>query len=57
MSAWCVMSEFRICMYKYVYVFSCFVFGLYHLDIALKAPITTAADSNHKYFFIVFERK
>ena len=37
MSAWCVMSEFRSCIYKtykYVYVFSCFVFGLYHLDIS-----------------------
>ena len=26
-------------------------------DLTLKAPITTAADDNHKYFFIVFQRK
>ena len=25
--------------------------------LALKAPITTAADDIHKYFFIVFQRK
>ena len=27
------------------------------LQLALKAPITTAADDIHKYFFIVFSRK
>ena len=27
------------------------------LRLSLKAPITTAADDNHKYFFIVFQRK
>ena len=26
-------------------------------SITLKAPITTAADDIHKYFFIVFQRK
>ena len=26
-------------------------------DLTLKAPITTAADDIHKYFFIVFQRK
>ena len=25
--------------------------------LTLKAPITTAADNIHKYFFIVFQRK
>ena len=25
--------------------------------LTLKAPITTAADDIHKYFFIVFQRK
>ena len=25
--------------------------------LTLKAPITTAADDSHKYFFIVFQRK
>ena len=29
-------------------------FGIY---LTLKAPITTAADDIHKYFFIVFQRK
>ena len=27
------------------------------LSLTLKAPITTAADDIHKYFFIVFQRK
>ena len=27
------------------------------LYLTLKAPITTAADDSHKYFFIVFQRK
>ena len=27
------------------------------MDLTLKAPITTAADDIHKYFFIVFQRK
>ena len=27
------------------------------LILTLKAPITTAADGFHKYFFIVFQRK
>ena len=26
-------------------------------EFTLKAPITTAADNNHKYFFIVFSEK
>ena len=26
-------------------------------SFTLKAPITTAADDSHKYFFIVFQRK
>ena len=26
-------------------------------NLTLKAPITTAADDIHKYFFIVFQRK
>ena len=25
--------------------------------LTLKAPVTTAADNIHKYFFIVFQRK
>ena len=28
-----------------------------HVHLNPKAPITTAADDNHKYFFIVFHRK
>ena len=27
------------------------------LMLTLKAPVTTAADDIHKYFFIVFQRK
>ena len=26
-------------------------------ELTLKAPITTAADDIHKYFFVVFQRK
>ena len=26
-------------------------------DLTLKVPITTAADDNYKYFFIIFQRK
>ena len=31
--------------------------GMACLYLTLKAPITTAADDIHKYFFIVFQRK
>ena len=32
-------------------------FSLISLFLSLKAPLTTAADDSHKYFFIVFQGK
>ena len=33
------------------------MFISYQASLILKAPVTTAADDIHKYFFIVFQRK
>ena len=42
-------SNTKIIVYKYP--------GPVTMKLTFKAPITTAADDIHKYFFIVFQRK
>ena len=38
-------------------IFGTFCWDLFLTVLIVKAPITTAADDIHKYFFIVFQRK
>ena len=47
-----------LCLHP-VYIFECITALSNQIVplLALKAPITTAADGIHKYFFIVFQRK
>ena len=56
LSFWHAVSSYRLysttCCYR-----TCPVQLDHDLILTLKAPITTAADNIHKYFFIVFQRK